>query len=67
MSTSADGTLQPGSDCRSMALGLREKKKALVNRLSQSQVTAALELLISTGQIISTRVAVEHHRTESLT
>lgn len=48
MSTSADGTLQPGSGCKSMAFGLRNKKKAVVNRLSQSQVTAALELLIST-------------------
>lgn len=34
MSTSADGTLQRGSGCKSMAFGLREKK-AIVNRLTE--------------------------------
>lgn len=45
MSTSADGTLQPGSGCRSIAFELT-KEKMLYSIDSQSQLTAALELLI---------------------
>jgi len=47
MSTSADETSQPGSGCKWVAFGLTKKKKALVSVLPQSQVTAALKLLIT--------------------
>lgn len=69
MSTSADGTLQPGSGCRSMAFGLRKKKGS-----SQQTVTEPghsclgdIDQYDFTRKIISTRMAVEHHGTESLT
>lgn len=47
MSTSADETLQPGSGCKNVAFGLRKKKRLQLEWAAQSQVTAALKLLMT--------------------
>lgn len=68
MSTSADGTLQPGSGCRIMPFELGKKKSS--SQQTDTEPThsclGAIDQDDFTRQIISTRMAVEHHRTESL-